>query len=363
MRAANFLEKKTKAPSISPNEKLKFIQSKINSGEVTDPETIDFIFKILNKPEIQNTVASLLSNVQASDADVKRFQELNNNVLAKILMKMPLQKEQLDHFLQQWSKGTGFVNTELMVPGSRGSLTDLIPDPTAFKVFETLENIRTTYKLPKKGTTGYGEFGMSMLSPQVALKAPGDIEVNGSPIEVKGNDARLYADERTGAVKEAVGQFGEPEMMGQEPAKGEKKAAKPTRGAEPGLITNVVRNLAQGDQNAIQQASQAFTARGVSAADRLINQVIKLATKDEQAALDLLQKEWWRSGFTTYQKSIGMPIMVIGFGQFLISDRAEDFIEWGSLPRTAANFGYMYGRQAGQTRETYPKIFIPGHNK
>ena len=70
-----------------------------------------------------------------------------------------------------------------------------------------------------------------------------------------------------------------------------------------------------------------------------------------------------QAGFNAYHAAIKMPIMVIGFGQFLISDNAEDFVNWGCLPRSITNYGYMYGRQAGQSRETYPKIFVPGHNK
>ena len=41
----------------------------------------------------------------------------------------------------------------------------------------------------------------------------------------------------------------------------------------------------------------------------------------------------------------------------------DDFVDWGCLPRSASNYGYLFGRQAGQSRETFPKIFIPGHNK
>jgi hypothetical protein len=364
MRAIHFLEKAPAVPTVktSPEDKLKFIKSKLSKGEVTDPETIDFIFKILNKPEIQANVQGLLGGIQAKDSDVAQFQKLNNGVLSKIIRKLPIQKEELDAFLHQWNEGTGFVNTKLLTPGNRGTLQDLIPDPIAFKVFEVFEDVRSTYKLPKKGVSGYGEFGLSMLSTQVALKAPGDIEVNGQPIEVKGNDARLYADEKT-AVKEAFGQFGQPKMMGKDPKKQPQQDVTPARGSAPGLLNNVVREIARGSSEVIQQATEAFTARGYKNTNRLINSIQKTASKNPEQALEILQKEWWRAGFMSYQKAINMPIMVIGFGQFLISSNPDDFIEWGCLPRTVANYGYMFGRQVGQTRETYPKIFVPGHNK
>ena len=64
-----------------------------------------------------------------------------------------------------------------------------------------------------------------------------------------------------------------------------------------------------------------------------------------------------------YTKAIKMPVLGMGFGQYLLSNNADDFVDWGCLPRSASNYGYLFGRQAGQSRETFPKIFIPGHNK
>lgn len=334
-------------PMTSPEDKLAFIKTKLSNNEVTDPKTIDFIFKILNKPHIQQAVSGLLGQIQTKDQDVAGFQKLNNGILSKIIRKMPVEKEQLDAFLEKWASDKGLVNTAKIVPGKRGSLTELVPDPVAFQAFELFENIRASYKLPKKGTAGYGEFGLAMLSPLVAMKAPGDIEVNGNPIEVKGNDARLYADERTAAVGE-----------------GAAAQAPVVRGAAPGLVNNVMTNLLSPDsavrQDTANQVIAAFKARGVANGRNI---VAAARAAGAQEGLQILQTEWWRAGFDSYQKAIQMPIMVIGFGQFLISDSADDFIKWGCLPRTAANFGYMFGRQVGQSRETYPKIFVPGHNK
>lgn len=330
-----------------PEDKLAFIKKKLSRNEVTDPETIDFIFKILNKPQIQQAVTGMLGNIESKDFDVAGFQKLNNGVLSKIIRKMPVQKEELDAFLAKWDSGKGLVDVSKLASGNRGSLQELIPDPVAFQAFELFEAIRASYKMPKKGTAGYGEFGLAMLSQQVAMKAPGDIEVNGAPIEVKGNDARLYADERTASVGEGAAP--------KQPV---------VRGAAPGLVNNVMTNLLNPDpairQETANQAIAAFKARGVPNGRNII--AAARAAGMEQG-LQILQTEWWKAGFNSYQKAIQMPIMVIGFGQFLISDNAEDFVQWGCLPRTSANFGYMFGRQAGQSRETYPKIFVPGHNK
>lgn len=332
---------------VSPEDKLAFIKSKLSSNEVTDPKTIDFIYKILNKPQIQQAVAGLLGNIQVKDQDVAGFQKLNNNILSKILRKMPVEKEQLDAFLVKWDSDQGLVNTAKFAPGSKGPIQQLVPDPVAFQAFELFEAIRASYKMPKKGTAGYGEFGLAMLSPKVAMKAPGDIEVDGSPIEVKGNDARLYADERTAAVAEGAAP--------QQPV---------VRGAAPGLLNNVMTNLLSPDpavrQETANQAIAAFKARGVSNGRNIVA-AARAAGPDQ--GLQILQTEWWRAGFNSYHSAIQMPIMVIGFGQYLISDSADDFIKWGCLPKTASNYGYMFGRAAGQSRETYPKIFVPGHNK
>lgn len=380
MRAKQFI---FEAPAKATVQKLNIITNKFAAGEVNDPKTIDYIYKILNKPEIQQNVTSFLSTVAGLDQDVASFQAKNNAALVDIIRKLPVPKEKLDKFLKRWASGKGFVNTEMLVSGNKGTIQQLIPDATAFVAFEKFEKMQTMYAMSKKGTVGYGEFGLSMLSPFVMLKAPGDIEVNGTPLEVKGNNARLYADERTPVKEEldtsnitASGSTPEPAPipasiqnqkkplatskipMGQSaPAAAPVKAK---RGSEPGSLNNVVASLKDPatSANTAQQVVKAFADRGVDATTI----VRSLQTQDAATALETLKVEWWKAGFTAYQRAIDMPIMVIGFGQFLISNKADDFIEWGALPRSITNYGYMYGRQAGQSRETYPKIFVPGHN-
>lgn len=352
MRAQEFITEATG----STQNKLMFIKNKLSYGEVTDPKTIDYIYKILNKTQIQQTVSMFLSKVTGIDQDVASFQAKNNEALADIIRKLPVTKEKLDQFLKRWASGKGFVNVDMLVPGSKGTLQQLIPDPVAFTAFEKFEELRSIYSMPKKGTTGYGEFGLSMLSPFVMLKAPGDIEVNGQPLEVKGNDARLYADERTGLGEDTAIDSTKKVPMGKTPAPVNAK-----KGGEPGALNNVITSLKDPAtaQSTADQIVQAFSSRGINA-----NKLVRsLQMQDATTALETLKVEWWKAGFTAYQKAINMPIMVIGFGQFLISDNADDFISWGCLPRAITNYGYMFGRKAGQSRETYPKIFIPGHNK
>jgi hypothetical protein len=365
MRAKEFLSEAVK-PQVA--NKLNFIKTKIDSGEVTDPKTVDYIYKILQKPEIQQAISSYLGTVQTKDVDVATFQAKNNQMLADVVRKLPVEKEKLDQFIKRWASGKGFVNVDMLTPGNKGTLQQLIPDPTAFTAFETFEKLRSTVVLHKKGTAGYGEFGLAMLSPFVNLKAPGDIQVNGQPVEVKGNDARLYADERSTAVGEGLDE--EPKGLpataanvvpGQKLGQklGNTPAPKPKRGSEPGIITNVLAGILENDQDTINQTIQAFASRGRKDG----KSIVKKVQRQGDTGIDTLKTEWWKAGFTAYQKAIQMPIMVIGFGQFLISDKADDFIAWGCMPRSATNFGYMFGRQAGQSRETYPKIFVPGHNK
>jgi hypothetical protein len=378
-------------PSGKTAQKISFIQSKFDAGEVTDPKTVDYIYKILQKPEIQQAVSMHLGDLVSIDRDVAMFQKNNNEMLVDVIRKLPVPKEKLDTFIKRWSKGKGFVNVEMLKSGTRGTLQQLIPDPTAFVAFEKFEQLKSQVRLHKKGTAGYGEFGLAMLSPSVTLKAPGDIEVDGTPIEVKGNDARLYADERSTSMGEMAVSKGtpltaQPGAMDNEPEDAEwdqpeaddqevdqptkvvapkkvkvAKPAKPvsSRGTAPGALNNVLAGILNNDQHTINQAIQAFTHRGVKDPAKIISAV----QKQGDAGLELLQKEWWKAGFTAYQHAIQMPIMVIGFGQFLISDKANDFVKWGCLPRSITNYGYMFGRQAGQSRETYPKIFVPGHNK
>jgi len=363
MRAFEFYLKEDEATEKSPesgiNDKLSYIQQKLDKGEVTDPKTIDFIYKILNKPHIKKAIGANLDTVQAKDEDVAKFEKLNQGIMASILRKLPVKKEEMDNFLQTWSDSLdsgngGFVDVSKFSDGASGSISDLISNPIAKVVFDTFEKVRSQYKMPKKGTAGYGEFGLSMLSGAIAMKAPGDIEVNGKPIECKGNDARLYADERTKAVKEG--------------------AAAPVakKGSQPGLISNVIADLTlpiEGEGNEANKETvdavtnevvNALNARGYKDAKGLVQRVKELGA---EGGFELLKTEWWRAGFESYQKAIGMPIMVLDQNSFYISSKADDFINWGCLPRSASNYGYVYGRQAGQSRETYPKIFIPGRNK
>ncbi len=324
--------------------KLQWIQDKLSKGELKDPETIDFVYKILNKEKIKSTIDSLVTGIAKKDADIQGFRKLNQGVFSKLIRKMPVKKEVLDEFLTKWNNSEGFVDTSKLTPGNKGNITDLIPDPTAQKAFEIFESVRSQYRMPKKGSTGYGEFGMSMLSNAVRMKAPGDIEVNGAPIEVKGNDARLFADERAMAKAESLEE---------------------ARGDSPGLITNAHKNLQNPDAEirkpTVKSVADAFASRGLKQAE--IKQIIKTAQTQGSDPMKTLGVPWWKAGFNYYTRAIKMPVLVMGFGQYLISNNADDFVDWGCLPRSASNFGYMFGRQAGQSRETFPKIFIPGHNK
>ena len=324
--------------------KLAWVKDKLAKGEVQDAETIDFVYKILNKETIKSTIDSLVKGISTADADISQFRKLNQGVFSKLIRKMPVKKEQLDEFLKKWNDSEGFVDTAKLTPGNKGNIKDLIPDPTAQKAFEIFESVRSQYRMPKKGSTGYGEFGLSMLSNAVRMKAPGDIEVNGTPIEVKGNDARLYADERSTSTKA--------------------ESLEEARGDAPGLINNVHKNLQDPDpairKPTVKAVADAFASRGLQLQE--IKQIIKEAQRGADP-IKTLGIAWWKAGFNYYTKAIGMPVLVMGFGQYLISDNPENFIDWGCLPRTPSNFGYMFGRQVGQARETFPKIFIPGHNK
>jgi hypothetical protein len=378
MRAKEFLSEAVK-PQVA--NKLQFIKQKVDSGELKDPKTVDYIYKILQKPEIQQAITSYLGTVQSKDSDVAAFQARNNQMLADVVRKMPVEKEKLDQFVKRWATGKGFVKVDLLSSGNKGTLQQLIPDPTAFTAFEIFEKLRSTISLHKKGTAGYGEFGLAMLSPFVNLKAPGDIQVNGQPIEVKGNDARLYADERSTSIGEGLDEAPKglpataanvipnqtpqgktppvPPQVGKKVAPTPAPEVKAKRGSEPGIITNVLAGILANDQETINQTIKAFALRGRKDGKAIVKNV----QSQGEAGLDILKTEWWKAGFNAYHQAIQMPVMVIGFGQFLISDNPDDFIAWGCLPRSATNFGYMFGRTAGQTRETYPKIFVPGHNK
>ena len=84
--------------------KLQWIQDKLSKGELSDPETIDFVYKILNKEKIKSTIDSLVTGIAKKDADIQGFRKLNQGVFSKLIRKMPVKKEQLDEFLTKWNK-------------------------------------------------------------------------------------------------------------------------------------------------------------------------------------------------------------------------------------------------------------------
>jgi hypothetical protein len=352
-------------PNISPNqggigafadpEKIKNVQSMLAKGNVTDKD-LDFIVKILNKPELKKTIDSLLG--QIPDKDVERFRKISDNnvkTLSSTLRKIPVDKQSLETFLQNWSKGTSFVDTSKLKNGSAGTFEDLIPDTTAREVFRALENMRPNVSVPKKGTIGYGEFGLAMLSPNVEMVAPGDIRIDGKPVEVKGNGGRLYSDERgVAGQKESIEEA--PRQSKETPQK-EPEILK-TRAKEMGNITNVIMNIND------PEVKKGLIDTLVSLKDPSAQQFVNTLKPDVNSR-NLLKKHFWTASFNWY-KSINknMPILLMNSNKWFLSDKAEDFIKWGCMPTGDAEFGYLirsgkYGRVAGQSKEVYPKIVIP----
>jgi len=358
-------------PAITPNqggisnfadpEKIKNVQSMLAKGNVTDKD-LDFIVKILNKPELKKTINTLIA--QVPDKDVERFTKISDNnikTLASTIRKIPVDKQSLETFLQNWSKGTSFVDTSKLKNGSAGTFENLIPDATAREVFRALENIRPNVSVPKKGTIGYGEFGLAMLSPNVEMVAPGDIRINGQPVEVKASGGRLYSDERGVAgqkesIEEASAQSKKTSQVSNQTKK-EPEILK-TRAKEMGNITNVIKNI--NDPEVKKGLIDTLTSLKDSKAQQFVNSL-----KPDQNSLDLLKKYFWTVSFNWY-KSINknMPILLMSGNKWFLSNNAEDFIKWGCLPKTDSEYGYLlrsgkYGRVAGQSKEVYPKIIIP----
>jgi len=362
MRAFEFLTEQPETELAGISKKLDFINAKLTSGEITDPKTIDFIYKILNKPEIQNTISASLGQVTKTDNDVKAFQAKNNDVLVSILRKMPVAKEDMDQFLSRWDDGDGFVNYNLLKSGQKGSIAGLIKDPIALQVFERLEEVRSVYRMPKKGTVGYGEFGLAMLSPYIKMKAPGDIEVAGNPVECKGNGARLYADERTakGLAEADEPQDPNTNNADQQQTDIKPKKAKKPRGSEPGLMNNIFDALQQGDPDGTvgPEVIKSFMEKGV---DKKSAEAIVDAAKVPGADIRDLMISYWKASFNDYVGKIKMPILLMGAGEFYMSSNPENFINWGCTPKmsTPSQWGYVYGRTAGQSRETYSRIYLP----
>ena len=117
MRAFEFLVEQQptkKADLTALNQKLQYIQDQLLQGEIDDPATIDYIYKILMKPHIKQNIEGLIGTVAGKDEDVEAFNRLNNGILNKIIRKMAVSKEELDEFLNLWAKGKDLVKTCLL---------------------------------------------------------------------------------------------------------------------------------------------------------------------------------------------------------------------------------------------------------
>ena len=220
--------------------KLAWVKDKLAKGEVQDAETIDFVYKILNKETIKSTIDSLVKGISTADADISQFRKLNQGVFSKLIRKMPVKKEQLDQFLKKWNDSEGFVDTAKLTPGNKGNIKDLIPDPTAQKAFEIFESVRSQYRMPKKASTDLAKQGFTITGNKDALKVDG-----------KGADLNKYATD----LKNFYGATVKAESLEE------------ARGDAPGLINNVHKNLQDPDpairKPTVKAVADAFASRGL----------------------------------------------------------------------------------------------------
>lgn len=173
------------AKNSTPNKLMN-----LGLSEAADPKTLkkDIIATVKHTDDanlLQKVLDTLHSNgldtrlldVLAKNNDTKKYME----TVASMVLSIPGTVEDKNRFVENFSKG--FVDTKKLLDGKYHTLNDIIPDPFAYKVFLRLSTL-------KERGVGPGEIALGILSPQIKWVGQsgggGDINVNGTKVEVKG---------------------------------------------------------------------------------------------------------------------------------------------------------------------------------
>lgn len=141
--------------------------------KTTDTDLLQKVLDTLNSSGLEDRLVEVLS----SDVDAKKYIEQ----IANIVIKTEGTPEEKSNFVENYKNG--FIDTNKMLDGKAHSLSDIITDSFALKVFLKLATI-------KEQGVGPGEIALGVLSPDIKWVGQkgggGDIIVNGTKVEVKG---------------------------------------------------------------------------------------------------------------------------------------------------------------------------------
>lgn len=141
--------------------------------QTTDTSLLQKVLDTLNSSGLEDRLIEVLSK----DIDTKKYIEQ----IANIVIKTEGTTEEKSNFVENYKNG--FIDTSKMLDGSAHSLSDIITDAFALKVFLKLATI-------KEQGVGPGEIALGVLSPDIKWVGQkgggGDIIVDGNKVEVKG---------------------------------------------------------------------------------------------------------------------------------------------------------------------------------
>jgi hypothetical protein len=173
MRAKEFL--------FEDDEMKKAIISKVSGLEADNDDDLvllDRIYRTLHDKDISGKVAQAFG--PPTEDDTFSIEPLLKT-LTQIIFHAGVDYKSLNAFLDRLSKGNVVETSKLTTPGV-GSVRDFFGgDETTSQIFQAMAMLGAGKK-----QKGPGEYALAMLSNKIRLKSDGgDIEVNGTGIEVK----------------------------------------------------------------------------------------------------------------------------------------------------------------------------------
>lgn len=193
MRAKEFLIEREPAeqPAADPgaiDQIRNNIITKVQS--VSDINELNKVYSYIRKIDL----GSGFEGVFAKDEDLRQVK----NIISHAIIEAPGSFDEKLGFCKELVSGDGVISLErLFSPGEKQNLMDIVNTdyPEIFNaVAPSLSNIAGAYLSGgKKTNRGKGEFFLAICSPRISLdkRGSGDLDVNGKPVEVKADLARI----------------------------------------------------------------------------------------------------------------------------------------------------------------------------
>lgn len=155
---------------------VKSLRSQIKKS-VDKEEDVEVLNRLISVLESGNLLDRLEAKLK-TDQDAKKMY----HHLAKVIVNLPGTLEEKEKFIDGYEKG--YVNIKKLLSKNRQiPLSEIVPDPFAYTVFNELKDISAV-------GVGPGEFALAALSPDIKSVGQtgggGDLIIKGIKVELKG---------------------------------------------------------------------------------------------------------------------------------------------------------------------------------